>query len=93
MMTWLSAGVKGSRRVVKTETAAITRKAPLAPNEPPEQRGSRAYRVRLHYRTRAATHRVPSIWANRLSDQPRSSTRRCHSAPSRVAASRSRHSR
>ncbi len=46
-----------------------------------------------HYLTSAPTHIVPSSWANRSSDQACSSTRRCHSVPSIVAASRSLHSR
>jgi hypothetical protein len=32
--------------------------------------------LRLRYRTRTATHAVPSSWAYRSSDQPRSSTNR-----------------
>lgn len=53
-------------------------------NGPPVLRGTR------RYRTSAATHMAPNRWANRSSDQPRSLTKRCHSVPSMVAASRSR---
>ncbi len=46
----------------------------------------------LRYCTNVAIHIEPRNPANRSSVQPRSSTKRCHSAPSNVAASTSRHS-
>jgi hypothetical protein len=45
-----------------------------------------------HGRTSCATQSPPSHSPKRSSDQPRSCTRRCHSAPSIVANKRSRHS-
>jgi hypothetical protein len=46
----------------------------------------------LRYCTNVAIHIEPRNPANRSSVQPRSSTKRCHRAPSNVAASTSRHS-
>lgn len=60
--------------------------AQLSPTDRPDVRW-----IWIH-RTRAAIHIALSISAKRSSDHPRCSTRRYHSAPSIVAANRSRHS-